>query len=397
MRKIFLTGTLLLSGHALAMPVEVTHSLPISTQVVPALSAINATLAQIAATEFQIGTAINQNSNKLASMLAETAKTQRDQDTFIRKTQRLEAARRSYTVPKSICSESASGMANQVTANATATQSHLAKGNGMAHRHIQTAINTSAEPVEQEQFRAAKIHADYCSAEEYTASGGAPVCKKISELPNGDIELRSVLSGAGKVGSAPALTLTQAQTDAAMMYLKNTTQRSAGDPLKKGELNTASGQQYQGLLHQYQAIVSAASHPQRALIAASQASPQTRAVLRETLQTPSAAAYFEQQASPEAKRTQSLSQREFEFFEVGRRYANTDYLTDLQSMEGDNLLRESIRIQNLQNWLLLGIKQQLQEGNILQGQQLGLQAVQEFRPLLHQKRQHISAGVSRNE
>ncbi|WP_174891717.1 conjugal transfer protein TraW, partial [Candidatus Hamiltonella defensa] len=111
MRKIFLTGTLLLSGHALAIPVEVTHSLPISTRVVPALSAINATLAQIAATEFQIGTAINQNSNKLASMLAETAKTQRDQDTFIRKTQRLEAARRSYTVPKSICSESASGMA----------------------------------------------------------------------------------------------------------------------------------------------------------------------------------------------------------------------------------------------------------------------------------------------
>nr|WP_268904665.1 conjugal transfer protein TraW [Candidatus Regiella insecticola] len=75
---------------------------------------------------------------------------------------------------------------------------------------------------------------------------------------------------------------------------------------------------------------------------------------------------------------------------------NTDYLTDLQAMEGDNLMREAIRIQNLQNWLLFGIKQQLQESNIINGQQLGLSAAQEFRPLLQQKRQQISAGVSRN-
>ncbi len=59
-------------------------------------------------------------------------------------------------------------------------------------------------------------------------------------------------------------------------------------------------------------------------------------------------------------------------------------------------MREAIRIQNLQNWLLFGIKQQLQESNIINGQQLGLSAAQEFRPLLQQKRQQISAGVSRN-
>lgn len=181
-----------------------------------------------------------------------------------------------------------------------------------------------------------------------------------------------------------------------MMYLKNTTQRSAGEQLKKGEARTATGQQYAGLLNQHQAIQSAAAYPQLAMIAASQANPQTRAVVKEALQTPSAAAYFAEQASPEAKRTATLSARELEFFEVGRRYANTDYLTDLQAMEGDNLMREAIRIQNLQNWLLFGIKQQLQESNIINGQQLGLSAAQEFRPLLQQKRQQISAGVSRN-
>ncbi|MEA9445872.1 conjugal transfer protein TraW [Candidatus Fukatsuia symbiotica] len=396
MKKTLIVSVLIIAVNAIAMPVEVTQSLPVTSQVVPALTAINATLAQIAATEFQIGSAINQNSDKLAAMLEETAKTQRDYDTFARKTERLETARRSYTVPDSLCSESTSGMVAQVAASSTAMQSRLVGGSGIANKNIQTAITTSAEPLDQEQFRAAAIHADYCSAAEHAVYGGTPLCPKIADLPGGDNELRSVLSGAGKSGNPPVLTFTQAQTDAAMMYLKNTTQRSAGDQLKKGEAKTATGQQYAGLLNQHQAIQSAAAHPQLAMIAASQASPQTTAVLKEALQTPSAAAYFAQHASPEAKRTAALSERELEFFEVGRRYANTDYLTDLQAMEGDNLLREAIRIQNLQNWLLFGIKQQLQESNIINGQQLGLSADQEFRPLLQQKRQQISAGVSRN-
>ncbi|WP_235950141.1 conjugal transfer protein TraW [Candidatus Regiella insecticola] len=104
--------------------------------------------------------------------------------------------------------------------------------------------------------------------------------------------------------------------------MKNTTQRSAGEQLKKGEARTATGQQYAGLLNQHQAIQSAAAYPQLAMIAASQANPQTRAVVKEALQTPYADAYFAEQASPEAKRTATLSARELEFFEVGRRYAN---------------------------------------------------------------------------
>ncbi|MGO1171888.1 MAG: conjugal transfer protein TraW [Serratia liquefaciens] len=92
-----------------------------------------------------------------------------------------------------------------------------------------------------------------------------------------------------------------------------------------------------------------------------------------------------------------MSEREFEQFEVGRRYANTDYQTDLQAMDGDNLARESIRIQSLQNWLLLGIKQQLQKNNILQGQQLSISATENYRPQLQAKMREVSAGAARHD
>lgn len=56
-----------------------------------------------------------------------------------------------------------------------------------------------------------------------------------------------------------------------------------------------------------------------------------------------------------------MSNREFEAFEVGRRYANTDYQTDLQQMDGDNLTREQIRISSLIAWELHDIKEQMRK------------------------------------
>lgn len=64
-------------------------------------------------------------------------------------------------------------------------------------------------------------------------------------------------------------------------------------------------------------------------------------------------------------------------------------------MDGDNLMRESIRVQSLQNALLLGIKQQLQENAILSGQQLSLSSAQYYEPRLAQKLQQAAAGATR--
>jgi hypothetical protein len=149
------------------------------------------------------------------------------------------------------------------------------------------------------------------------------------------------------------------------------------------------------MMTEYEAIQSAAEQPQLAIVAASLPDKATKDVLAETLQTPSSKVWYDQNASTEARRTGMMSLREFESFEVNRRYANTNYQADLQNMDGDNLVRESIRVQSLQNALLLGIRQQLQENAILAGQQLSLSSAQYYEPRLAHKLQQAATGAAR--
>jgi hypothetical protein len=92
-----------------------------------------------------------------------------------------------------------------------------------------------------------------------------------------------------------------------------------------------------------------------------------------------------------------MSEREFEAFEVGRRYANTAYETDLQQMSGDNLIREMVRVQSLGNWLELSIKNEQRKANIIAGQQLALAADAKYVPQLQELSGKMSSGVSANE
>ncbi|MBM5552790.1 conjugal transfer protein, partial [Klebsiella quasipneumoniae] len=88
---------------------------------------------------------------------------------------------------------------------------------------------------------------------------------------------------------------------------------------------------------QYKAIQSAAQQPQLSMIADSKPNSSTTTALKEALENASARSYFDDTASDLAKSNYQMSAREFESFEVGRRYANTDYQEDLQAMDGDNL------------------------------------------------------------
>ncbi|WP_339329388.1 conjugal transfer protein TraW [Pantoea deleyi] len=147
-------------------------------------------------------------------------------------------------------------------------------------------------------------------------------------------------------------------------------------------------------LTQYKSMQSAAMQPQLDMVAASQPQDATQAALTEARQAPSAESYFQQTASAQAKQTGTMSEREFEAFEVGRRYANTAWVTDLQAMDGDNLAREMARQQSLANWLALGIKNELRQANIISGQQLALAAKNEYAPQLQSLSAQMSAGVS---
>lgn len=385
------TGGLMLSAFQVtAMTVNVNSSVPITTEVVPQLSAANGTLGSILSTNQQIGGAVSAGNDKIAAMIQQATENMQQYATYAQQVQNLEQARRSYTVPDSICSESASGQAAQIGRQSGAKQSALSSGGGVRNNAIKQALSSKPAAQEQAQFAAADIHRSYCTREDADAWGD--LCNGVSALPGGDKQVRSLLAGAGAEDKAPELTFTQEQTDAAMMYMKNSARRSVGRALKKGEIKTDTGRQYIGMMTEHEAIQSAAEQPQLAMVAASQPNEATKDVLAETLQTPSSKAWFDENASAEAKRTGMMSLREFESFEVNRRYANTDYQADLQDMDGDNLARESIRVQSLQNALLLGIKQQLQENAILAGQQLSLNSAQYYEPRLAQKLQQAATG-----
>lgn len=393
---VALAVSLVLAPPAGAYTVYVSGSAPIETQVMPAMGTINATLAEILMTETQIGTAIVQASDKQVSAVTEAARAQREADIFGRQTERLARARDSYAVPDSICSGSASGMATQVGKQTRSSASQLSGGGGVSSEMVRKTVASLPVAPRQGGYRSAAIHAAYCTAEEAATYGGTDLCPHVSRLPGGDIELRSLLDGAGEVGKAPDLTFNPGQIDAALAYMKNSSRQDAGRTPGKGDIQSATGREYQGLLTQYKSIQSAASQPQLDMIAASQPNPATRDGLGESLQSPSASQYFTATASPEAQRSGVMSEREYEAFDVGRRYANTAYETDLQAMSGDNLVRELVRVGSLGNWLQWGIKNELRKANIIAGQQLALAAKAQYAPQLQQLSSQMSAGVTAN-
>ncbi|MCK9759831.1 conjugal transfer protein TraW [Pseudomonas syringae pv. syringae] len=397
--RVLLTLAIALASQqvqAAVVPVAVTASVPITTQVMPAMTALQSTLTEILSTEMQIGTAIVQASDKQATIATEVARAQREADIFGRQTERLERARTAHTVPDSICSESGSGVAATVGKVSRSAASRLSSGQGVKNAAVQKTVASQPVAPRQGAYRSAAMHASYCTEDEAAHYGGTDLCPSVSRLPGGDIEMRSLLDGAGAVGKTPDLTFNQDQVDAAMAYMKNSSRHDGGRVPGKGEIQTATGREYQGLMTQNKAIQSAASQPQLDMIAASQANPATQEALRETLQSPSAAKYFASMASAEAQRTGQMSEREFETFEVGRRYANTGYEADLQAMSGDNLLRELVRVQSLGNWLQLSNKAELRQANVIAGQQLALAADAKYVPQMQELSGKMSAGVSAN-
>ncbi|EQA1583256.1 conjugal transfer protein TraW [Enterobacter hormaechei] len=380
---------------ASALTVNVNSSVPITTQVLPEMATIQATLVEILQMQQATGTAITQNADKLGALINQDGQATRQQMIFNNETQRLEEARQSFSVPDSICSDSASGVAAQSKNASGSAASKLSSGKGVSSSAVRKRISTASEEQARDAYDGANVHAAYCTAAEYERFGGTGICPAVSNLPGGDSQVRSIYGGAGPEGQAPALSWSQEQIDAAMAYMKNTARPSAGRTPGKGEVNTVTGRTYVGLLNEYNGIIDAASEPQLSLIADSKTSETTRDALKEALQSPSAAQYFDNVASPEAKAKGYMSQREFESFEAGRRYANTAYLSDLQQMDGDNLMRELIRTTAQMNWQLNDIKELLRKGNVIDGQLLAAFARQSYAPRLKQLESAMNQGAAK--
>lgn len=396
-RKVlaFVAGAaVILPAHA-AWPVIDAAVLAAVTTVNASVVALNTSVTRLL---YEIGTAINQNGQKTVSTIEAASKAQRDFANVQETNRRLEDARQRYDIPTSICAESAAGSATEVLQAATTARTGLRPGGGAAISNTAIAAAINKPPVTQEAdaARSTHIHTKYCDVDDYAAYGGTKACPAISpNMPGADKRFDTILHGAGPDAKLPDLTFSQEQSDVARMYIQNSVRRSVGPQLRKAETDTPAGTQYVGLMNQYNAIISAAAEPQEQRIAESLPNPATKPLLAEALTTPSANAYYKLIASPRAKAAGMMSLREFEAFEVGRRYANTDYQADLQAMSGDNLLRELVRVVSLNNWIAMSLKNEIQKGNMIGGLTLASTARREFEPMLTQTYQSVPGKTAK--
>lgn len=190
---------------ASAFTVNVNSSVPITTQVLPEMATIRATLVEILQMQQATGTAITQNADKLGALINQDGQATRQQMIFNNETQRLEEARQSFSVPDSICSDSASGVAAQSKSASGSTASKLSSGKGVSNSAVRKRISTASEEQARDAYDGANVHAAYCTAAEYERFGGTGICPAVSKMPGGDSQVRSIYGGAGPEGTAPAL------------------------------------------------------------------------------------------------------------------------------------------------------------------------------------------------
>lgn len=342
-----------------------------------------------------IGTTINQGEGKVANTVQAASEAQRQMNIEQERTSRDQDARIAYEMPENICSESGSAGASKVAGAAAAARSVLRPGGGghIGSSSIAKVVQRASPAPEADANSSALVHAQYCDSDDYAAYGGSKACPSVnSSMPGADKRLDSVLTGAGKDDKAPDLTFSQDQTDAALMYIKNSIRRSVAPQLSKQLASTPLGIEYVGLMNQFNSILSAAAAPQEQSVADRQPVEATKQLLKEALVSPSAKSFYNETASAEAKSKGEMSYAEFEQFETGRRYANVDYQSDLQAMTSENLQREQIRVMALNNWLLLELKRDIETGNIIAGEHLASTTRDEFGPILQQKLHAVKAA-----
>src|SRR5699024_4677931 len=147
--------------------VTVVASRPVEEQVIPRMEAIKDVLGNILSTQTGAGMASSQVSEELASRIVQDGPATGQPMISSNEAQRLEEARKSCTVPDSICSESASGIATESKSASASAASTLSKGGGVSNRSIRDRLASAANSPVREAYDGAAIHASYCTEAEY--------------------------------------------------------------------------------------------------------------------------------------------------------------------------------------------------------------------------------------
>ncbi len=117
--KLKATAAVLIAGLFIAAPASASGWPVFDAAVLAAVNAVNASVMALNSSMTvllnNIGQAINQNGQKVASTIEATSKVEREFAVDHETSRRYEDARQRYDIPSSICAESGSGSATQVT------------------------------------------------------------------------------------------------------------------------------------------------------------------------------------------------------------------------------------------------------------------------------------------
>lgn len=381
------------SENASAVVCNITSSAPeVVTQGL--ISSTNGLLTATNSTLINIGSAINSQGDRQATLISQAFDKQREFEIAQKKQDRQLEIINKYKIPDDICAASLSGGVSGAKSSATKGAGGKSLAGGSKNEAVKKAYGNPPVATDVDSAAVAINHKDYCSESDSRMYGGTKFCPAVSDLPDADTQVSSVLHGAAGKNTDNSLTFSEEQTDAALLYTKNTAGRSAGRIPSKGEAESAAGRVYLGMMKEYQAYIDAAQEPQLSLIAASKPNPATKKPLEEAMKVPSMKFYYDSTVSPEAKKN-GMSLRELEAFEVGRRFDNPAYQSELASKNDTELLKELVQTQAVTNYLLLENKRQQEKNNILTGQLLALSAYQQYKDKIDNQVNTLNQAVSK--
>ena len=251
------------------------------------------------------------------------ANTQREMAAQVQQQGEVDKTLMDTELPLDPCATSGSNYAMQAVHSGNTTASSYRPGGSatVSSAPLGKALSGPAPSVEASRRASTAIHeATYCSANEVTL--GYPGCST-STMPDGDSNADSLYSGAGMPGKDIDLTFTPQEIEAARAY-----ERMAIDPeppqnITKAEANTEVGKLYIAMQKAYQANVSAAENTMNTLIANRAPFPGSAQLITDiNSSSDSAEQYYNANASPVAKSTNTMSLDELEDFEAGRRWRN---------------------------------------------------------------------------
>jgi hypothetical protein len=216
--------------------------------------------------------------------------------------------------------------------------------------------------------------------------------------PDADIRAETLFDGPQKSDSAKGfrrrLTINpdSAEQTAMEAYMRNLNTPFEARQLSQAELQTEAGRKYLAFKDVYEARMSAAEYPTRALAANKIANPGLRTVIEQLVQSDVSGAYVKNYLTENAPAWQSrgISMAEMINLEGERRYLNRDWHLKMASLPPEAHVKEQTSMLAYQVFLMSRVDEKLDKLASVMGNLAGAQVRTEMTPQLNELHRQAS-------